>query len=132
MDWRRSGLALIAGWAMSFAAMGAGPLEGTWSGDQLRIVFGASGAVITGDCAEGRIAGPVVPTPAGRFAAAGTYEQHKGGPQPGDGRPAPADARYVGTLDGEVMTLSIVPAGGGAQQTFTLRKGAAVKLHRCL
>lgn len=126
----RTGLALIGGLAMSFAAIGAGQLDGTWGGDQLRIVFAAKGAVITGDCAQGYIDGPIVPTSAGSFAAMGTYEQHRPGAQPGDRSPAPADARYVGTIDGEVMTLSIVPMGA-ATQTFTLRRGAAVRLHRC-
>ncbi len=131
MNWMKSGAALLGGWVMSVAAIGAGPLEGTWGGDQLRIVVDAKGAAIQGDCADGTIAGPITLTAAGRFAAAGSYEQRKGGPQRADQRAAPSGASYVGEVAGDVMTLTIVPEGATAQ-TFTLRRGAAIKLHRCL
>lgn len=131
MNWMKSGPALLGGWVMSVAAIGAGPLDGIWGGDQLRVVFDAKGAAVQGDCADGYIAGPIALTAAGRFAAEGSYEQRRGGPQPADQRTAPSGAKYAGEVTGDVMTLTIVPAGATAQ-TFTLRKGAAVKLHRCL
>ena len=130
MTWMKSGQALMGGLAMSFAAMSAGPLEGTWGGEHLRVVVDAKGATVEGDCADGHIPGPIALTPAGSFAAAGTFQQHKGGPQPADPRAVQTGAKYSGEIRGDVMTLSILPTGAAAQ-SFTLRKGAAVKLHRC-
>ena len=127
----KAGLVLAGCLAMAVWAAGSS-LEGLWGGDRLRLVVDAGGAGIETDCASGRIAGPITLTPSGTFAASGTFDQHQGGPQRADVQPPPSSARYSGEVKGDLMTLSILPAGASAAQTFHLRKGAPVKLVRCL
>ena len=130
------GAALFAGLAMvvpiASAQALAGALEGRWGGERLQLVLDASGGRIEMDCASGTIAGAIKPGANGAFTAAGTFEQHGPGPQRADGTAAAAKARYSGEVKDGAMTLSILPDGAGAPQTFQLRKGAAVKLVKCL
>ena len=110
-----------------------GGIEGTWGGDRLRLVVDAKGAGrVELDCAGGAITGPLVLSEKGTFVAAGTFEQYRSGPQRADEAAAVAKARYEGNVDGGTMTLSILPEGAAKPQVFKLRKGAAVKLVRCL
>ena len=98
----------------------------------MRLEVDAGGASVAMDCASGRITGPIELTPSGAFAVVGTFEEHQGGPQPADTPPRLQDARFSGQIRGDQMTFSILPAGAAKPQTFNLRKGATVKLVRCL
>lgn len=110
-----------------------GSLEGQWGGDRLRLVIDSSNnGRIEMDCASGIIGGPINLTADGKFVASGTFEQYRGGPQRADEAAAPANARYTGEVKQDAMKLSILPLGASAAQVFNLRKGAAVKLVRCL
>jgi len=118
---------------LASAVASEGGIEGTWGGDRLRLVVDAKGAGrVELDCAGGAIIGPLVLSEKGAFAAAGTFEQYRGGPQRADEAAAVTKARYEGTVEGGTMTLSIWPEGAAKPQVFKLRKGAAVKLVRCL
>jgi hypothetical protein len=130
-------LAILGGLLMTAPLVSAvhsdGAIEGTWGGDRLRLVVDAKGAGrVELDCASGAIAGPLMLNEKGAFAAAGTFEQYRAGPQRADEAAAAKNARYEGTVEGETMTLSIWPEGAAKPQIFKLRKGAAVKLVRCL
>lgn len=125
----RFGLAVLGGLAMTVVA--AAPLEGSWGGDRLRLAVDTAGATIETDCADGRITGPIVLTPQGTFAAAGSFNERRGGPQPADVGAQSSAARFTGEVKGDAMTLTILPAGASAPLRFELRKGAKVKLVRC-
>ena len=109
-----------------------GTLEGRWGGDRLQLTLDANGGRLELDCASGTIAGPVKSLANGKFSAVGTFDQHSPGPQRADEAAAVGKARYSGEIHDGAMTLSILAAGAGAPQVFHLRKGAAVKLVRCL
>ena len=83
------------------------------------------------DCASGAIAGPLRLDASGSFSASGTFMQHQPGPQRAD-ETVPDKARYIGEVQGAVMTLTIQPVGSGAPQVFRLQRGTTVKLVRCL
>ncbi len=107
--------------------------KAAWGGDRLNLVIDGKGAAqVELDCASGAIAGPIVLSEKRNFTAAGTFEQYRSGPQRADESAAVTKARYEGTVEGTTMTLSIWPEGAAKPQVFKLRKGAAVKLVRCL
>ncbi len=130
-------LAILGGLLMTapltLGAPSEGAIEGTWGGDRLQLVVDAKGAGrVELDCASGAIAGPLVLSEKGGFAAAGTFEQYRSGPQRADESAPVTKARYEGTVENGMMTLSIWPEGAAKPQVFKLRKGAEVKLVRCL
>jgi hypothetical protein len=110
----------------------AGALEGRWGGDRLQLVIESNKGSVVTDCASGTINGPIKLTSDGKFVASGTFEPHRGGPQRADEPAAPANANYTGEVKQDVMRLSILAAGTTSAQVFNLRKGAVVKLVRCL
>lgn len=110
----------------------AGPLEGRWSGDRLQLVIESNKGSVVTDCASGTINSPLKLTSDGKFVAFGTFEPHRSGPQRADEPAASANASYSGEVKQDSMTLSILVAGTTSAQVFNLRKGAAVKLVRCL
>lgn len=114
------------------SASAAGVLDGTWGGDRLRLVVDAEGAKLEADCASGRIAGPITLSRSGTFELTGVYEQYQAGPQRADTQARTTSARYSGEVKGDVMTLTILPAGTSTPTSYQLRKGAAVKLVRCM
>ena len=131
MGWKRQLLALAGPWAVTLAAGAAALPQGTWGGDRLRVAVDAKGAGVESDCASGRIEGPIELAADGSFALQGTYSEHKAGPQAADVTAA-TRARYSGRVQGDAMQLSILPDGAPGALTFTLRRGATVKLVRCL
>ena len=120
--------------AIQMASAAPGSLEGQWGGDRLQMVIDANGGRLESDCASGSFTGPVVLAKDGRFIASGTFTQHQTGPDLADADAALTKAHYAGEVmpDGLTMTLSIQAVGKNAAQVFTLRKGAKVKLVRCL
>lgn len=108
------------------------PLEGQWGGDRIRLVIDSTSGRVETDCASGTISGPIKLGADGKFVASGTFEQFRGGPQRADEAAAPASARYSGEVKQDAMQLSIIPEGESGAQVYNLRKGAAVKLVRCL
>ena len=124
--------AVLAGLAMAARVASAQSPEGSWGGDRLQLEIDAAGGRIQMDCASGTIVAPITLAANGRFLAAGTFELQRAGPQRADEAAAPANARYSGEVKGDAMTLSILASGATAPQVFKLRRGATVKLIRCL
>lgn len=122
----------MVGWAMAMTALAGSSLEGVWAGDRMRLVVDAQGATIEADCADGRVVGPLTLASDGSFVARGTYVEHRSGPQSADVPAVPVPARYSGTVEGDAMTLSVLPDGAKRAQTFSLKRGASIKLLRCL
>lgn len=124
--------ALVVTMQLTPVEAGTSPLTGRWGGDRLNLVIDADGARVESDCARGMFAGPINLSASGTFLATGTFETYRAGPQRADEVSAVAIARYAAEVKGDAMQLSILPAGASALQVFNLRKGASVKLVRCL
>lgn len=107
-------------------------LNGEWAGDRMQLTFTPNGARIEMDCASGAINGPIALGRNGEFAARGQFERHHGGPQRANEFAKPSKARFSGKVTGDVMTLSILDKGARVPHAYTLRKGARLKLVRCL
>lgn len=129
--WQRGLAAAVLAVLLAGNGVAAGPaIEGPWAGEHIQLEADAQGARIEADCASGTIAGPLRPGADGRFAATGTFDAQQAGPQAANA-PSAAAARYTGRVQDDLMTLSILAPGASEAQTFTLRRGARVKLRRC-
>ena len=125
------------------AALTAGPVcgrasapsdvTGSWGGEHVGLEVTDSGATIEYDCATGTIDGPLHPDGAGRFDARGTHVRGHGGPDREGEVPDAHPARYTGRVEGGRMTLTVGETDTGATVgTFSLRRGAAPQVFRCL
>jgi hypothetical protein len=126
------GRALLGGIAMVSELASAAPIEGQWAGDRLQLVIDSAGGRVEMDCASGRFPGPVMADAAGGFVVMGTFDQQQPGRQPADSAAKPGKARYVGELKEGGLRLTISSEGGAEPEVFNLRKGARIKLVRCL
>jgi hypothetical protein len=112
----------------------------------VRLDVTESGATIEYDCGHGTIDERIVPDADGRFDVRGTFEGETGGPakdisavdengnvtSKGAGGVGQA-ARYTGRITGQTLTLTVTLAEtGGRVGTFTLKRGAAARLFKCL
>jgi hypothetical protein len=82
------------------------PLKGNWGGEGAGIEVTEEGARLFFDCAKGSIDVPVTPDDDGRFEVTGRYVKEGPGPT----RPEQTQgvgARYLGSLEGNTLTLSI-------------------------
>lgn len=110
---------------------GGASLDGTWGGMHAGLTLTAGGGTIGYDCAHGTLDGPVLRDREGRFEVAGSHVREHGGParvgEVLDSEPA----RYYGRVTGDVMVLRVV-VGSDTLGPFTLQRGAAPQLLRCL
>jgi len=118
--------------ATTNAGAAPAPLQGQWAGERMQVVIDAQGGRIEGDCASGRINGPVIVAADGRFTTQGSFEMHQPGPQRADENAAIPTASYSGELRDGVLKLTITPAGAGAARVYSLQAGARLKVVRCL
>ena len=125
------GVMLMAPLAVSAGHLGA-VVEGQWGGDQMRLVIGPQGGRLATGCADGSFGGPLTLGADGIFRVDGVFDQHAPGPQSGDEPARHATAHFTVALRDGLMTLSVLPDGASQAQVFTLRKGQAVKIIRCL
>ena len=107
----------------------AASLQGVWAGDQTVASFTPKGAKIEQGCADGRIAIPVRLDRRHRFSVTGTYDAQKPGPQM-ESDEGPPPAIFSGEVAGQTLRLTIQPSGA-TKHTYTLRRGAQMKLLRC-
>lgn len=107
-------------------------LGGDWAGDRMQLTFTPEGARVEMDCASGAIKGPIALDRNGKFAAKGHFERYQSGPQRADNFQKPSEARFSGKITGDMMKLSILDKGAHVPHAYTLRKGARLKLIRCL
>jgi hypothetical protein len=124
-------IAVLAG----CASMSAGPaaITGQWGGEHIAMTATAESVIFEFDCASGRIDGPLIVQSSGRFAANGTFSPGHGGPVRQDEVPIVQPARYLGSVRGDAMRLSIdIPAARQTIGSLTLRKDAEPRVFRCL
>jgi hypothetical protein len=92
----------------------------------------ANGVRLDFDCAHGSIEGAVALDADGRFDVRGVFTKESPGPVRPNASSGEA-ARFVGRIDGDAMTLSIVLAGSGERVGgYTLQKDRRPRLHKCL
>lgn len=103
---------------------------GVWGGDHINIEVGEKSASIEYDCAHGSIEGPLVVDADGRFNLRGTHTPERGGPIRADEKPQSHPAKYVGSISGNKMTLTL-KLNGAEDETFTLEKGKQGELFKC-
>ena len=107
-------------------------LFGGWGGPHAAIVFNGGLAEVQFDCASGTIDVPVYPAKDGLFSARGTYRPGKPGPVRVGQIYRSEPANYAGQIAKDVMTLTVTLEDGTAIGPFTLGRGAAPLLTRCL
>lgn len=110
------------------------PVTGQWGGEHVGLLLNSGGGgALEYDCASGSIDGPVVTDAAGRFSVVGTHSPGHGGPDRIGDDPPRFPATIAGIVRGDVMTV-VVDVAAIAQRLgpFTLRRGAAPNLMRCL
>jgi hypothetical protein len=108
-----------------------GAAAGTWGGTGVRLEVGAGGAEVEFDCAHGTL-GRLALDAGGGFDVAGTFTRERGGPVRSDEEPEKLPARYSGKVEGDRMTLRVAAEGIEETLTYTLTRGNAGRLRKCL
>ena len=105
---------------------------GLWGGMHIALEVTDSGAEINYDCAHGSITERIVPDQEGKFIVKGVHVRERPGPiREGEDNSQPA--KYVGSIEEDTMTLTVTLAGTGeAVDTFTLTRGKAGRVRKCL
>jgi hypothetical protein len=123
----------LSGCQSPLAPSTANPVTGSWGGDHISLVVGATGGQLEYDCASGWIDGPLLTDAAGGFTAGGYHSPGHGGPERQGYEPPRLPAVYSGQIVGDVMTLTVkVPSTGIQIGPLTLRRDAQPMLMRCL
>jgi hypothetical protein len=108
---------------------------GTWGGDHVALEVTVEGGRIEYDCAHGNLGEPLVVDRSGRFDVTGTHTPEHGGPVREDEALVSHPARYVGRVDGGLMTLTVTVTVTNTAETlgtFALTRGVAGRLLKCL
>jgi hypothetical protein len=103
---------------------------GLWGGEHIRIDVGEKTATVEYDCAHGVIQGPLTVDSNGRFNLRGTHTPERGGPIRANDPDRSQPATYIGSINGDKMTLTLRLAGA-EDETFTLQKGKEGELFKC-
>jgi len=103
---------------------------GVWGGEHIRLEVGTKSAKVEYDCAHGEIEGPLVVDAGGRFKLTGKHTPERGGPVREDDSRRSIPATFVGSIDGDKMTLTL-KLGDSEDETFTLEKGKEANLFKC-
>ncbi len=104
----------------------------TWGGTGIRLEITAAGGRVEYDCAHGTIDRPLVFDRRGRFDAPGMHFPEHGGPVR-EGEEAKGQAvRYTGRVTGDTMRLTVKLPNGKILGTYTLVRGSAGRVHKCL
>ena len=103
---------------------------GAWGGDHISIEVGSKSATIEYDCAHGTIEGPLEMDAYGRFNLRGTHTPERGGPIHAGEQQKGQPAKYVGSISGDKMTLTL-KLEGADDETFSLEKGKEANLFKC-
>ncbi len=104
----------------------------TWGGSHIGIEITVSGGTVHYDCATGRIDQPIT-VREGRFDVTGVHWPGQGGPIGVDTTRAGRPARYLGTVRGDRMTMTVILTDTGETLgLYQLRKGASPFIVACL
>lgn len=103
-----------------------------WGGKHISLTQDGKKITFTLDCAHGSGADFTVKKK--KISGTGKLVRETGGPtRPDEPAIEPVPVSFSGTVNGNEMKLTIRPSTvGGAPLKFTLKKGAAAELNRCL
>ena len=107
-------------------------LTGSWGGPHVAIAFSGGLADVRFDCASGSIDGLVFPAKDGAFEAKGVYRTGPSGPVKVGQVFVSQPATFSGSVVKDVMTLSVELEDGTQVGPFSLYRGAAPQITRCL
>ncbi|MHB0964142.1 MAG: hypothetical protein ACYC5V_13140 [Gemmatimonadaceae bacterium] len=108
-------------------------VTGEWGGDHAELIATPDSGAMEYDCAVGRITEPIRPDHNGVFAAVGTHTPGHGGPIRIDEVLPKRPASYVGHVNGDKMTLTVVMTDSAvAVGTFELVRGRSPRVFKCL
>ena len=108
------------------------PPARTWGGTGIRLEVTAAGGRVEYDCGHGTIDRPLVFDRRGRFDVSGMHFPEHGGPvregEEAKGQPA----RYTGRVTGDTMRLTVKLPDGRVLGAYTLVRGRAGRIRKCL
>lgn len=103
-----------------------------WGGTGIQLEVTAAGGRVEYDCAHGTIDRPLVFDRRGRFDVAGMHFPEHGGPVR-EGEEAKGQAvRYTGRVTGDTMRLTVKLPDGRVLGPYTLVRGRAGRIRKCL
>lgn len=103
-----------------------------WGGTGIALEVTAGGGRVEYDCAHGTIDQPLVFDRRGRFDVPGMHFPEHGGPVR-EGEEAKGQAvRYTGQVTGDTMRLTVKLPDGKVLGPYTLVRGRAGRIHKCL
>ena len=106
---------------------------GSWGGEHIILQVSRAGGEIEFDCAQGKIAQPLLMNRAGDFEVAGTFTPQHGGPVRRDEITVATPAHYSGHIEGQTMTLTVtLDKEKEKLGTFTLVLGSTPRLRKCV
>jgi hypothetical protein len=133
---RRALFPLLAATALTSCSSGPTfvadvPLVGAWGGRSIALTLSTSGGTVEYDCAHGRIDEALRPDAGGTLRATGVHVREHGGPTRDGEVEVALPAVYVGTVDGDLVTLRVL-VGSDTLGPFSARRGSTPQLFKCL
>ena len=107
-------------------------LTGRWGGEHVGLVLEGGLGQLQFDCAAGTIDEPIAAGRDGPFLVQGTYLPGRGGPVRVGEIFVSKKAKYHGSVEKNVMQLSVAVDDGTMVGPFTLTKDALPQITRCL
>lgn len=105
---------------------------GMWGGKFINLEVTDDGASLDFNCAHGMINEPITLDDRGGFNVQGTYVAEGHGPTRQGLESDAANARYSGSVSGDLMNLTITLAESPKRQdTYTLTRGKQGKVSKC-
>jgi len=105
--------------------------EGVWGGTGIRVDVREGNAKIELDAAHGETDGPLVLDGSGAFDVAGTFARERPGPARAGAPEKGEPARFRGTLDGDVLTLTVTLGRNAvAAGPLKAQRGALARLRK--
>jgi hypothetical protein len=106
--------------------------NGVWGGQHIRAEVTDSGANLEFDCAHGTIDQPIVMDGKGSFDVKGKFTTERGGPTRRDEESNDRLVRYIGHLNDQALSLTIIDAGTKEKiDRFTLTHGSDGRIMKC-
>ena len=106
--------------------------NGLWGGQGISLEITDGGAEINYDCAHGTITGKITPDRKGKFAARGFHTREQGAPTRQDQNTTGQPVTYQGSIAGETMTLTVLSETKETIGTYTLTRGQAGRIRKCM
>lgn len=106
------------------------PLAGNWAGNGFAVRATPTGTIVQGQCAWGKIEGPIMPAADGRFQAKGYFNPYMSGYKISDLARRDQPATFEGRLIGKTMKL-ILHIATKPDRSLVLRWGATTKFPKC-